>query len=482
MINLRPVLLVIGTMVATLGCAEMVPAIYDLSLGNEDWQVFAGSSLFTVFVGLGINLATRDGDRDMTIREAFIMTAGAWIVLTGFGAIPFVLSSWQLSYASAYFEAMSAITTTGATVVSGLDKSPPGLLLWRAELQWLGGLGVIVMAIAVLPILKVGGMQMFKVEAFDTAGKILPRATQISGILTTVYVVLTAICALCYYLAGMNGFDAVVHAMTTLATGGMSSHDSSIGHFDSLSIELIAIFFMIVGSLPFLLYVRFIQGHPLALLRDKQVHGFFLVATVAIFLAWRSQATGGHEPGLLELRDASFSVISVMTGTGYTTVDYSKWSIFAATLFFIVTFIGGCSGSTSCGMKIFRFQIILTSLRTRARKMLYPNGVFMQRYNGHTLTDNDVSSVMGYFFLFIVSFFVISGLLRFLGLDLITALSATGTCMANVGPGLGEVVGPATNFGALSDTVKWILSYAMLLGRLEVFAILVFLLPSFWRV
>ena len=482
MINLRPVLLVIGTMVATLGCAEMIPAIYDLSLGNDDWQVFAASSLFTIFVGMGTSLATRDGDLEVTIREAFLMTAGAWIILTAFGAIPFVLSEWKLSYASAYFEAMSAITTTGATVVSGLDKSPPGLLLWRGELQWLGGLGVIVMGIAILPILKVGGMQMFRVEAFDTAGKMLPRATQISGALTAAYVVLTVICGLCYYFAGMSGFDAAIHAMTTVATGGMSSHDASMGHFDSLTIELICISFMIIGSLPFLLYVRFMQGDAMPLLLDKQVHGFFLVAAGATFLAWRSQATGGHEPGWLELRDAGFSVISVMTGTGYTTVDYSQWGIFAATLFFIVTFIGGCSGSTSCGMKIFRFQIIMISLRTRAKQLLYPSGVFLQRYNGQTLTDSAVSSVMGFFFLFIVSFFVISGLLNFSGLDLITSLSATGTCMANVGPGLGDVVGPATNFGALSDTVKWILSFAMILGRLEVFAIMVFFLPSFWRV
>ncbi len=482
MINLRPVLLVIGTLVATLGCAEMVPAIYDLSLGIDDWQVFAASSLFTIFVGISIHIATRGGSTNISIRQAFLMTAGAWIVLTAFGAIPFTLSSLHLSYTDAFFETMSAITTTGATVISGLDKAPPGLLLWRGELQWLGGLGVIVMAIAVLPILKVGGMQLFKVEAFDTAEKILPRATQISRALSAVYVILTLICAVFFYLAGMSKFDAVVHAMTTVATGGMSNHDASLGYFDSLSIELICILFMILGSLPFLLYVRFLQGHPKDLFRDRQVRGFFIIAAGATFLAWLSQATGGHEPGLLELRDASFSVISLMTGTGYTTVDYSKWGVFAITLFFAVTFIGGCSGSTSCGMKVFRFQIIGISLRNRARQILYPNGIFLQRYNGHTLSDGAVNSVMGFFFLFVVSFLLISAVLNSIGLDLITAMSATGTSMANVGPGLGNLVGPAGNFAPLSDVVKWILSYAMLLGRLEVFTILVFFLPSFWYV
>ncbi len=481
MIDIRPVLLVVGTLLATLGCAEMLPAIYDLSLGNPDWQVFAASSLMTVFVGVMLNLATRGASADISIRQAFVMTAGAWLTLTAFGAVPFTLSSLHLSYTDAFFETMSAITTTGATVISHLDGSPPGILLWRGELQWLGGLGVIVMAIAVLPILKVGGMQLFKVEAFDTSGKILPRATQISGALTGVYLALTLACTLSYFIAGMSWFDAVVHAMTTIATGGMSSHDASLGHFDSLPIEMISILFMVLGSLPFLLYVRSLQGHPLALWRDRQVRGFFAIALAATLLAWRAQATGGHEPGWLELRDAGFSVISVMTGTGYTTVDYSRWSTFAITLFFIVTFIGGCSGSTSCGIKVFRFQIIFVALRNLARQMFYPNGVFPQRYNGATLSDSAVGSVMSFLFLFVASFLVISGVLGLMGLDLLTALSATATSMANVGPGLGELVGPAGNFASLSDPVKWILSYAMLLGRLEVFTILVFLLPSFWR-
>lgn len=482
MINLRPVLFVLGTLLATLGCAEMIPAIYDFSRGNRDWVAFAASALLTIFVGLAVNIATRGDNTDISIRQAFVMTAGSWVTLTAFGAIPFTLASVHLSYTDAFFETMSAITTTGATVISGLDKVSAGVLLWRGELQWLGGLGVIVMAIAVLPILKVGGMQLFKAEAFDTAGKILPRATQISGALIAVYAVLTLACALGYATAGMSNFDAVVHAMTTVATGGMSTHDASLGHFDSLTIELICILFMVLGSLPFLLYVRLLQGHPLALLRDAQVRGFFVIAALATLLAWQAQATGGHESGWLELRDAGFAIVSVMTGTGFTTVDYSKWGVFAISLFFMVTFIGGCSGSTSCGIKVFRFQIIFVSLRNRARQLFYPDGIFPQKYNGNSLSDNAVDSVMSFLFLFFVSFIVIAGGLGFLGLDLISAMSATATSMANVGPGLGDLVGPAGNFAPLSDSMKWILSYAMLLGRLEVFTILVLLLPSFWSV
>lgn len=481
MSNIRPVLLVIGILLTSLGCAQMLPAIYDLSLGSKHWEVFAISSTITLFFGIIMTLASGGHTGTISIRQAFVLTAGSWLALTAFGAIPFVISPvMQMSYTDAFFEAMSAITTTGSTVISGLDKAPPGILLWRGELQWIGGLGVIVMAVAVLPILKVGGMQFFRVESFDTSGKILPRATQISGALSLVYLVLTLICAAAYNFAGMSRFDAIVHAMTTVATGGMSTHDASFGHFDSLNIELIAILFMILGSLPFLLYVKMLQGHRLSLITDAQVLGFFKVLALAIFLAWTAQATSGHEPGLLELRDASFSVVSIMTGTGYTTVDYSKWSVFSVTLFFVVMFIGGCSGSTSCGIKVFRFQVVYANLKTGARRMLHPHGVFIPYYNGQKLSENVIQSVMTFLFLFILSFLSIAFVLTLFGLDIVTALSAAATSLANVGPGLGDV-GPAGNFKDLPDAVKWILAYTMLLGRLEIFALLIFFLPNFWK-
>lgn len=481
MSNLRPVLLVIGILLTSLGCAQMLPAIYDLSLGSKHWEVFAISSTITLFFGIIMTLASGGHTGTISIRQAFVLTAGSWLALTAFGAIPFVISPvMQMSYTDAFFEAMSAITTTGSTVISGLDKAPPGILLWRGELQWIGGLGVIVMAVAVLPILKVGGMQFFRVESFDTSGKILPRATQISGALSLVYLVLTLICAAAYNFAGMSRFDAIVHAMTTVATGGMSTHDASFGHFDSLNIELIAILFMILGSLPFLLYVKMLQGHRLSLITDAQVLGFFKVLALAIFLAWTAQATSGHEPGLLELRDASFSVVSIMTGTGYTTVDYSKWSVFSVTLFFVVMFIGGCSGSTSCGIKVFRFQVVYANLKTGARRMLHPHGMFIPYYNGQKLSENVIQSVMTFLFLFILSFLSVAFVLTLFGLDIVTALSAAATSLANVGPGLGDV-GPAGNFKDLPDAVKWILAYTMLLGRLEIFALLIFFLPNFWK-
>jgi trk system potassium uptake protein TrkH len=479
--NLRPILLVIGILLTSLGCAQMLPAIYDLSLENQHWEVFAVSSTITLFFGILMTLASGGHTGTISIRQAFVLTAGAWFALTAFGALPFALSAtMNMSYTDAFFEAMSGITTTGSTVIGNLDKAPPGILLWRGELQWIGGLGVIVMAVAVLPILKVGGMQFFRVEAFDTSEKILPRATQISGALILVYTALTLICAVAYNLAGMNKFDAVVHAMTTVATGGMSTHDASFGHFDNLNLELIAILFMILGSLPFLLYVKMLQGHRLSLFKDAQVLGFFKIITLSIFLAWTAQATSGHEPGLLELRDAAFSVVSIMTGTGFTTVDYSKWGVFSVTLFFVIMFIGGCSGSTSCGIKVFRFQVVYANLKTSARKILHPNGIFIPHYNGQKLNDNIIQSVMTFLFLFVISFLTVAFVLTLFDLDIITALSASATSLANVGPGLGAV-GPAGNFKDLPDAVKWILAYTMLLGRLEIFAVLIFFLPKFWK-
>ena len=481
MTHLRPILLVIGILLTSLGCALMVPGIYELSIGSDHWSVFAASATITLFFGILMTLASGGHTGTISIRQAFVLTAGSWVALTAFGAIPFVLSpAMQMSYTDAFFEAMSGITTTGSTVISGLDKAPPGILLWRGELQWIGGLGVIVMAVAVLPILKVGGMQFFRVESFDTSGKILPRATQISGALSLVYLTLTVICAIAYNLAGMNRFDAVVHAMTTVATGGMSTRDASFGHFDSLNIELIAIIFMILGSLPFLLYVKMVQGHRFSLIKDAQVIGFFKILAIAIFLAWTAQATSGHEPGLLELRDAAFSVVSIMTGTGYTTVDYSSWSTFSIALFFIIMFIGGCSGSTSCGIKVFRFQVVYANLKTGARRMVHPNGIFIPTYNRQKLSDNVIQSVMTFLFLFVLSFLMVAFALTLFGLDIITALSAAATALANVGPGLGDV-GPAGNFKELPDGAKWILSYTMLLGRLEIFAVLIFFLPKFWK-
>lgn len=482
MLDLRPILLVTGALLATLGCAMMVPAIVDLAAGNDDWRVFAASSLLTMMIGLSLWLSARGSHGSLNLRQAFVMTCLVWIVLSAFGALPLLWSGIVPTYTDAFFEAMSGLTTTGATVVVGLDSAPPGVLFWRAILQWLGGLGIIVMALAVLPMLKVGGMQLFKAEAFDAPEKILPRATQISGIMTLIFIGLTGICALLYNVAGMAIDDAIMHAMTTVATGGFSTKDSSIGHFDNAAVDWIAVVFMCIGSLPFLLYIKVFQGEPRALLRDTQVRAFFLLLAFFILLIWLFQHHSGIHDGLDGLRYAAFNVVSVMTGTGYANADYNSWGPFSAGLFFIIMFIGGCAGSTSCGIKVFRFQVLWASLGQHFNRVVYPNGIFVPRFNGRPISDGVIAAVQSFFFLYVCSFAALAIALNLTGLDDLTALSGAATALSNVGPGLGEIIGPAGTFSPLNDAAKWILSFGMLLGRLELVTVLVLFVPRFWRV
>ncbi|MHA1164729.1 MAG: TrkH family potassium uptake protein [Alphaproteobacteria bacterium] len=481
MIDLRPILLVTGVLLATLGCAMMIPALYDLTVGHEDWLIFSASATITLFVGVGLAFANRGRTESFSIKQAFLLTNVIWVSLTAFGALPFAWSQLDISYTDAFFESMSGITTTGATILTGLDKAPPGILLWRALLQWLGGLGIIVMAISLLPILQVGGMQLFRVEGFETEGKFMPRATQIAGSLSVLYLAITTICAVTYYIAGMSVFDAVVHSMTTIATGGFSSHDASIAYFSSPLIEAVSILFMIAGSLPFVLYLKELRGGRGALFADSQVRWFFGTAAIFCVLAFIAYQPSQPEPLGPRLITIVFNVVSIMTGTGYATTAYDTWSAMAVVVFFILMFIGGCSGSTSCGMKIFRFQIIFEMIRCRLQAVIHPKGVFVERYNGAPIADTVTSAVMGFFFLFLLCFAIIATLLTFIGLDTVTALSAAASAVANVGPGLGQIVGPVGTYAGLPDSAKWILSFGMLLGRLEIFTVIVLFTPTYWR-
>lgn len=475
----RPILLVNGLLLTTLGAAMILPAIIDLMASNDDWQVFAGAAMLTILTGVGLYAGARGTVTGIGIRQAFIMVTLAWIVLSFFGAIPIYWSGVVPDFTDAIFESMSAITTTGSTVITGLDYAPPGILLWRGILQWLGGLGIIVMAVAVLPMLGVGGMQLFKIEAFDTAEKIMPRATQISGALTLVYVAITALCAIAYFLAGMKIDDATIHAMTTVATGGFSTKDASLAFFNSYWIEGISVVFMLLGAIPFLLILQAVRGEPMSLLRNSQVRVFLGVWAVLVIIAW----TLHPEPDapVRGFFHAIFNVTSVLTGTGYATTDYSSWGPASQMFFFWIMFIGGCSGSTSCGIKIFRFQILFETLKQHLKRMFQPSGVFVMRYNRRPLGDDVAAAVMNFFFLFAVIFAITATALNMAGLDLVTAASAAGTALANVGPGLGEVVGPAGNFKSLNDIAKWILIAAMLIGRLELLTVLVLFTPRFWR-
>lgn len=473
-------MLVNGLLLTTLGLAMLLPAIVDLMAENDDWQVFVSSSLLTVLIGGGLYAGARGTVNHMSTRQAFLMVTLAWIVLPLFGALPYVWSGVVPSFTDAMFESMSGITTTGSTVIIGLDFAPPGILLWRGIQQWLGGLGIIVMAVAVLPMLQIGGMQLFKIEAFDTAEKIMPRATQISGSLTLMFAFITFLCVIAYLATGMAIDDAVIHAMTTVATGGFSSKDASLAYFNSYWVDGVATIFMIAGSIPFILFVQTVRGQPMALFRNSQVRTFLIVLVILTIIGWLLHPEKDNP--VLGFFHSLLNVTSLVTGTGYTTTDYSSWGASSQFFFFIIMFIGGCAGSTSCGIKIFRFQILYETVKQHVKRMLQPNGIFIMRYNGKMLNDDVSAAVMNFFFLFAAVFALVAMALNLSGLDMITASSAAATAIANVGPGMGDIIGPVGNFKSLTDVQKWILTFAMLIGRLELLTVLVLFIPRFWRV
>jgi len=481
-IDFRPIQFVAGVLLVILAAAMMVPALVDVAAGHPNWRAFLASAAVTLFFGGGLALASRGAGRGiLEVRQAFVLTTTSWIVLPAFAALPMVFSDLDLSYTDAFFEAMSGLTTTGSTVITGLDEAPPGILLWRALLQWLGGIGIIVMAVAILPMLQVGGMQLFRMESSDTSEKVLPRAAQIAGATGGVYLGLTAICVVALWAVGLEFFEAVAHAMTTIATGGFSTSDASIGKFQSALVDWIIILFMILGSLPFVLYVQAVRGRARPLLRDSQVHWFLAIVAVSIGAMTWWQIVALDSDAAPALRYAAFNVVSIITGTGYSTADYDLWGTFAVAGFFFFMFIGGCAGSTSCGIKIFRFQVLYETIRVQMRGLVQPHGVFAPRYNDRPIPDSVIDSVMSFFFLFALVYVSLALALFALGLDFVTSLSGAATAIANVGPALGDVIGPAGTFAPLPDAAKWLLAAGMLLGRLELFTVLVLFTPRFWR-
>ncbi len=464
-----------------LGVAMLIPAVADAVTDNPDWAVFLASAFVTLFAGGALILTTREKFRALVVRQAFVLTTLAWIMLAAFAALPFAFSNLGLSYTDAFFEAMSGITTTGSTVITGLDGAPPGILLWRALLQWLGGIGIIVMAIAVLPMLQVGGMQLFRMESSDASDKAFPRAAQISAATAIIYFVLTLVCAAAMWGAGMTPFEAAAHSMTTIATGGFSTSDASIGHFDSAALDWIIIVFMIMGSLPFVLYLSVVRGDPKALWMDTQVRWFFAIVVVAIVMIVLWLVAASDLDILAAIRQSTFNVISIITGTGYATADYNAWGALPVTAFFFFMFIGGCAGSTSCGIKIFRYQVLFATARIQFRRLWQPHGVFTPLYNRRPIPESVIDAVMSFFFLFALTFGILALALTLIGLDFTTAVSGAATAIANVGPALGDIIGPTGTFATLPDAAKWVLSAGMLLGRLELLTVLVLFTPAFWR-
>ena len=478
MTNYKTVFFTLGILQIILGIFMLIPIIAQFFY-NEIDSSFLSASIVTIIFGTLFFLSNLDHDKKLNLQQAFLVTALSWLSIAIFSSLPFIFSDTNFSITNAFFESMSGITTTGSTIISNLESMPKGILLWRAILQWLGGIGIIVMAITLMPIMNVGGMQLFKISNNDSSEKILPKSKEIALRLIFIYLILTLFCAVSYKILGMNIFDSLTHAMTTIATGGFSNYNDSIGFFNSISIEISAMVFIILGSLPFIVYIKFLNGNKKIFLNDIQIRTFIKIILISIVLLAIYLAVS--QSNSFNLRSIFFNVISILTGTGYVNAQFDSWGGFPIVLFLLLMFIGGCAGSTTCGIKIFRIQILYSFISNQLKKIIYPKGVFILKYDQNPVDNKFISSVISFIYLYFMIFFAITALLSLTGLDFITAISGAATSISNVGPGLGSIIGPNGNFSSLPDISKWILTLGMILGRLELFAILVLFLPSFWR-
>ena len=479
--NYKTVFFAIGVLLVILGAFMLIPFFVQF-IYDEKNNTFLLSALVTAFIGTLLVLTNLEENKKLNLQQAFLLTTLSWLGIAIFGCLPFLLSNLNLSLVDAFFESMSGITTTGSTIITNLDDAPKSILIWRAILQWLGGIGVIVMAITILPLLNIGGMQLFRMESSDTTEKILPKTREITLIISIIYLALTFTCGISYWAVGMNIFDSIAHSMTTIATGGFSTYSGSIGHFQNPRIEIISIIFIVLGSIPFIAYLKFVKGDKKIFFKDAQIKGLIYILIISILLMFLYLMLSNKEYSFSEnLRISTFNVVSVLSGTGYVTADFSSWGNFPLIFFLFLMFIGGCAGSTTCGIKIFRFQILGHFIINQIKKLVYPHGVFSIKYNNEKINDTFIYSIITFIFLYFFIFFILAALLSVNGLDFITAISGSASAISNVGPGLGNVIGPNGNFSDLPNFSKLSLSLGMLLGRLELFAVLVLFFPSFWK-
>ncbi len=479
--DFRSIINILGILLCIESAAMIIPMFYDLYYGNNDWIHFFYSSLITFIIGSVLFISFRKKNIKLGIRQAFVLTISSWMIISIFGAIPFVYSSSSLSYTDAFFESVSGITTTGATVISNLNSLTEGILIWRSLLQWFGGIGIIVLAMAILPTLQIGGMQLLHMEHDDPYEKTIPKVNRFVLELFILYIILSIICGILYFFSGMSVFDSVIHAMTTISTGGFSNYDQSFANFNSYKIEIVAVIFMIIGSLPFVLYLQFLHNQKKFFIKDDQVKLFFIIITAVIVVTTLWIRETKSLDLILSFRISLFNITSILTGTGYSSSNFSNWGSYGLVIMMIIMFIGGCAGSTTGGIKIFRLQILFRGAIAQIKKLTQPHAVFVMRFNGNTVNENTYNSVMGFFFMYIFLFITSAISLSFFNMDFITAFSASASAISNVGPGLGEIIGPASNYFSLNDGAKWILSITMIIGRLEIFTVLVLLSINFWK-
>ena len=480
MFNIKPIALVGGTVVCAVGFLLFIPLVTELIYQTESWQSYAVPILLYLIVGGSLVITNRNVELKISTKEAFIITVLSWVLLAILCAIPFIYTELKLSIIDALFESMSGITTTGATVLDNIDLLPKGILIWRALLQWLGGIGIVVIALVILPFLRIGGMQLFHLEGNDPYDKFLPKISSVVTKIVIVYVALTALLTILYFINGMTLFDSIAHSFTTISTGGFSTHNNSFAYFQSSSILNIAIVFMIIGSIPFLLLAQTTITN-IAIFKDHQVRVLIFILILAIGLIYYFARPYVDGTTLHQISTISFNTISIISGTGYVSANFEEWGNYASVLFLLLMFIGGCAGSTTGGLKVFRFQILFKYIYLHLKKMLQPHMVLSAQFNGKKVPESTYESVMTFFFVYIITFATSALLLSFSGLDFLTCISSAASAISNVGPGLGEIVGPEGNYGSLTDYSKIVLLITMFLGRLEMLTIFVLLLPSFWK-
>ncbi|WXL27321.1 TrkH family potassium uptake protein [Ectopseudomonas mendocina] len=479
--TLRIIAFILGIFLITLAISMLIPMLTLLVYSRtDDLNAFIWSSLATAAAGIAMILPGRPKEAHLRPRDMYLLTTASWLVVCIFAALPLTMVQ-HMGYTDAFFETMSGITTTGSTVLVGLDTASPGILIWRSMLNWLGGIGFIGMAVAILPLLRVGGMRLFQTESSDWGEKVMPRSHMAAKYILGTYLALTIIGFLAFWAAGMSPFDAINHTMASISTGGFSTSDQSLAHWQQPAVHWVAVVMMISGSLPFTLYVATIRGNRKAMLRDQQVRGFlaFLIVTWLVLGTW--YWLNSNNSWLDAFRISAVNVTSIVTTTGFALGDYTTWGSFAILLFFYLTFIGGCSGSTAGGLKIFRVQVAYVLLKANLQQLIHPRAVIKQRYNNHTIDEDIVRSMITFSFFFAITIGVIALGLAAVGLDWTTALTGAVTAVCNVGPGMGPIIGPAGNFASLPDAAKWLLSLGMLLGRLEILTVLVLLTRAFWR-
>jgi len=479
--NYRTVFFAIGVLLLILGAFMLIPFFVQIFYDEKD-TAFISSAFVTSFIGILLLLTNSEDEKKLNLQQAFLLTTLSWLSIAIFGSLPFILSNLNLSLVDSFFESMSGITTTGSTIITNLDTTAKSILIWRALLQWLGGIGIIVMAITILPLLNIGGMQLFRMESSDSTEKILPRTREVTLLISGIYLILTLLCGFSYWLFGMNIFDSIAHAMTTIATGGFSTYNDSIGFFKNPKIEVVSIIFIIFGSIPFLTYLKFIKGNKKIFFNDVQVKGLIYILIFSVLIMFIYLLLNNKEYNFSEnLRISAFNVVSILSGTGYVTSDFSLWGKFPLIFFLFLMFIGGCAGSTTCGIKIFRFQILGHFITNQIKKLVYPHGIFPMKYNKEKISNTFIYSIIAFIFLYFFIFFILAVILSLDGVDFVTSLSGAASAISNVGPGLGNTIGPDGNYYSLPNISKLSLSLGMLLGRLELFAVLVLFFPSFWK-